>query len=222
MSRLLKSSLVIASTLCLSIGFATAADHPHDKDEKSKPSVTTEPVVEFEEDLNAHFERHAKRLREALDSTKGTKNRIIFKELNADDSAALAGDKTQTTKRIDIIESPEELRKAARSIQNMLAESGILENLADVVIELAEDIEIEETGDGMSFSFGDTRIVGFSVNERDETLSIETMGNNTTIEKETFIENGKTRTRIVIETDSDDVDFDIVPKAKKPRGGVEF
>lgn len=222
MSSIFKSSLLLASCLLLGAGFALAADHPHDKDSQTKSSAESEPKIEFEHDLNRHFEEHAKRLREALQSATGTKSRIIKKEFHSDDDAALAGRKTKSSKRIEIIENPDELREAARTIQNLLAESGILENLAEVVIDLAEDIELEDTGNGMRLSFNGERIGGFSMDEDNETLSIETMDSNTTIEKEVFIENGKKRTRIVIETDSDDLDVDIVPKVKKPRGETEF
>ncbi len=221
MSSIFKSSLLLASCLLLGAGIATAANHPHAKDSQTKPSAEAEPKIEFEHDLNKHFEEHAKRLREAL-SSKGTKSRIITKEFYSDDDAALAGGKIKSSKRIEIIENPEGLRETARTIQNLLAESGILENLADVVIDLAEDIELEDTGNGMRLSFNGERIGGFSMDKDNETLSFETMGSNTTVEKEVFIENGKKRTRIVIETDSDDVDFDIIPKVKKPRGGTEF
>ena len=221
MSSIFKSSLLLASCLLLGAGLATAANHPHAKDSQTKPSAEAEPKIEFEHDLNKHFEEHAKRLREAL-SSKGTKSRIITKEFYSDDDAALAGGKIKSSKRIEIIENPEGLRETARTIQNLLAESGILENLADVVIDLAEDIELEDTGNGMRLSFNGERIGGFSMDKDNETLSFETMGSNTTVEKEVFIENGKKRTRIVIETDSDDVDFDIIPKVKKPRGGTEF
>ena len=222
MSSIFKSSLLLASCLLLGAGLAAAADHPHAKDSQTKSSAEAEPKIEFENDLNRHFEEHAKRLREALQSAEGTKSRIITKEFHSDNDAALAGDKKKSSKRIEIIENPEELREAARSIQNLLAESGIFESLAEAVIDLAEDIELEDTGNGMRLSFNGERLGGFSMDEDNETLSIETMGSNTTIEKEVFIENGKKRTRIVIETDSDDVDFDIVPKTKKPRGGTEF
>ncbi len=222
MSRLFKTSLLFAACLSLGAGVVSAADHPHNKNETEKSATTSQPKVEFEEDLNAHFAQHAKRLREALSSAKGTKSRIIIKEFHSDDDTALAGEKTKSSKRIEIIEDPESLREAARTVQNLLAESGILENLADVVIDLAEDIELEDTGGGMRLSFNGQRLGGFSMDEDNDTLSIETLGNNTTIEKEVFMENGKKRTRIVIETDSDDVDFDIVPKTKSSRRGTEF
>ena len=225
MSSYRSSSLKIAvgafAAITLTTGLATAEEHPHEKASKTKKADKQETIVEFEQDLNAHFERHAKTLRDALNSAKGTKSRIIMKELSSDDDTALAGSGVKSSKRIEIIENPEDLREAARSLQNMLAESGILESLADVIIELAEDVEIEDTGEGMRLSFDGKRIGGFSIDEDTEQLSIETMGSNTTIEKETVIENGKKKTRIVIETDSNDVDFDIVPKAKK-RSGTEF
>lgn len=217
----LKPALLAITLLSLSVGLASAEGHPHDKNAKAKASEKSETIVQFEDDLNDHFERHAKTLRDALKSSKGTKSRIIIKELNTDDKAALARADRKSAKRIDLIENPEDLREAARYIQNMLAESGVLENLADIVIELAEDIEIEDIGEGMRLSFDGKRIGGFSMDEENERLNIETMDSNTTIEKETFIENGKKRTRIVIETDSDGLEFDIVPKTKN-RNGTEF
>lgn len=216
-----KPALIAAIFLGLSVGVASAENHPHEQDTKTETRSKTDTTVEFEEDLNAHFERHAKTLRDALQSAKTTKNRIIIKEFNDEDDTALAGSDTASSKRIQIIEKPEELRETARSLQNMLAESGVLENLADVVIKLAEDIEIDDTGSGMRLSFDGKRIGGFSMDKDNEQISIETMGSNTTIEKEVVIENGKKKTRIVIETDSDDVDVDIVPKARK-RSGTEF
>lgn len=216
-----KPALIAAIFLGLSVGVASAENHPHEQDTKTETRSKTDTTVEFEEDLNAHFERHAKTLRDALQSAKTTKNRIIIKEFNDEDDTALAGSDTASSKRIQIIEKPEELRETARSLQNMLAESGVLEYLADVVIKLAEDIEIDDTGSGMRLSFDGKRIGGFSMDKDNEQISIETMGSNTTIEKEVVIDNGKKKTRIIIETDSDDVDVDIVPKARK-RSGTEF
>ena len=227
--------ILCASAIALtSANSAYAAEHPHEKT-TSKSKAQTETIVEFEEDLNAHFERHAKKLREALSAAKesapksrlndthdepSTQARIIVKSLNKDNEDDHLHSK-KVTKRIEIIENPDELREAAKSLQNMLAESGLLERLADVVIEMADDIELEDTGDGMRLSFNGNRLGGFSVDKDTDQLTLETMGNNTTIEKETFMENGKKKTRIIIETDSDDVDFDVVPKSKK-RSGTEF
>jgi len=228
-------SLFFASAIALtSVSAIHAAEHPHEKTTSTAKSQT-ETIIEFEEDLNAHFERHAKKLHEALKAAKesapksrlndrddepSTKARVIVKSLRKD-SDNNQSHSHKTTKRIEIIENPDELREAAKSLQNMLAESGLLESLADVVIEMADDIELEDTGDGMRLSFNGNRLGGFSVNKETDQLTLETMGNNTTIEKEIFMENGKKKTRIVIETDSDDVDFDVVPKSKK-RESTEF
>ena len=221
MSPLLKIALPTTIVLALST-ITMAADHPHDKIITDKTPSKNEAVVKFEEDLNAHFEKHSKALRDAINSAKDTKSRIIVKELKSSNSGALAGQSAKSTKRIELIENPDELRQTARTIQNLLADSGILESLAEVVIDLAEDIEIEDTTDGMRLSFNGNPIGGFSMNKDTETFNIETMGSNTKIEKEVFIEDGKKKTRIIIETDGDDVDFDIVPKSKKSRSKTEF
>jgi len=140
MSPLLKIALPTTIVLALST-ITMAADHPHDKIITDKIPSKNETVIKFEEDLNAHFEKHSKALRDT---------------------------------------------------------------------------------DGMRLSFNGNPIGGFSMNKDTETFNIETMGSNTKIEKEVFIENGKKKTRIIIETDGDDVDFDIVPKSKKSRSKTEF
>ncbi len=218
MSPMAKTLSISASVVILGVSAlaltSSANAHPH----KKTPKVEAEVDFLSDKDIDAHFERHAKTLRDALSKAQKTKRRIRIKELRIDDKGE---DKHKhstdhKSKRINIIENPDELRDAARTLQNLLADSGILESLADVVIDLAEDIEIEDTGDGMRLSFDGKRIGSFSLDEDSNSLSIQSLGSQTTIEKEIFYENGKKKTRIIIETDSDDVDFDVAPK-KKPR-----
>ena len=192
---------------------AFADAHPHDKDSKKV-------VKETEIDIDRYFEKHAEELREAIDDAKD-ESRIIIKRMERrddHDKDAHNNNKTKTSsqsRRIDIIEDPDALRETAKDIQNMFAESGLLENLANMVISLAEDIEITETGDGMSLAFDGKKIGSFE-QDGDDALSIESFGKNTRIEKEVFMENGKKKTRIVIETDADsDVEYDIVPKSRE-------
>lgn len=192
---------------------AFASDHPHNKDSKKV-------VKETDIDIDRYFDKHAKELREAIDGAK-SESRIIIKRMerrDKHDKAAHNNDapkKSSQSRRIDIIEDPDALRDTAKDIQNMLAESGLLESLADMVISLADDIEITETGDGMSLSFDGKKIGSFE-QDGDDSLSIESFGKSTRIEKEVFMENGKKKTRIVIETDADsDVEYDIVPKTRE-------
>ncbi|WP_371397186.1 hypothetical protein [Fretibacter rubidus] len=193
------------SLLATAIFSAPAFADPHPHDDKTKQSTT-----ETDLDLEAYFEKHAKELREAIEGAK-TESRLMQRG-----SQKSAPSERTTSRRIEIIEDPEALREAAKDIQNMLAESGLLESLADMVIGMAEDIEIVDTGDGMSLSFDGKKLGSFETDGED-VLAIESMGKNTRIEKETIIENGRKKTRIIIETDADnDVEFDVVPKTHKP------
>lgn len=186
-------NILLGATLCTSFSI-TALAHPEKTDDAAVKSEDTTNHKDLDnKDLDAYFEKHAKRLAEAF-----------------------GAEGSNTENRITIIDDPEALRSAARDIQNMLADSGVLENLADTIIALADDIEIADTGDGMSFSF-DGKKLGAVEKKGEDGVSIEAFGKNTTIEKDVTIENGKKRTRIIIETDADsDVDYEVVPKAKTP------
>lgn len=234
MSPLVK--ILAAPMAVIAVGLGTLAvtqnaqAHPHDKKlvikklDKSANGKTQEEVMEFltDKDLEAHFERHKKALEKSMEKAK-TSSRILRRSLtdNAEDTKVDGSPDTaqrHVTKRIKIIKNPDELRDTARSLQNMLSESGIIEELADIVIELAEDIEIEDTKGGMRLSFDGKRIGGFSMDEDGNSLSIESLGGNTTIEKEVFTENGKKKTRIIIETDSDTTELDFKPRRKGKSG----
>ncbi len=237
MSPLAKTLSISASVVILGVAtlaLTSAANaHPHKKAPKVEAEVDF-PEIDFlsDKDIDAHFERHAKTLRDALTKAQKSSRRVRIKELRIHDevkdkhshsSEHKDGHKDgHESKRINIIENPDELRDAARTLQNLLADSGILESLADVVIDLAENIEIEDTGDGMRLSFDGKRIGGFSLDEDSNSLSIQSLGSQTTIEKEIFYENGKKKTRIIIETDSDDVDFDVAPKKRSDKSKSTF
>lgn len=237
MSPLVKMLSACSVVAILGLGLLaltnSAQAHPHEKTASKKAKLekleneNTERKIQkkiiikrgarSDDDLNEHFEEHAKSLREAIGKMK-TESRIIAKQIQKSGKTSDDAKTTRkVTKRIKIIENPDELRSAARSIENLLADSGLLQSLADVVIEIAEDIEIEDSGDGMHLSFNGNSIGGFSMDENNHSLTIDSLGKSTTIEKETFIENGKTKTRIIIETDSDDIDFDVIEKEDKRR-----
>ena len=204
MSRITIAVFSLLLPVCFSVN---ALAHPHDNTNSVKKSSTTSTSS-----LDAYFEKHAKSLKDSMRKIENRETKTS--NLRTDETSS----KT-TGRRIDIIEDPESLRAAAKDIQNMLADSGFLENIADMVIDLAEDIDIVETENGMSLSFDGDRLGAINKTDKDG-LSIETFGKNTTIEKESFVENGRKKTRIIIETDADnDVEYDIVPKPKARKNG---
>ena len=112
------------------------------------------------------------------------------------------------------IESLEDMRDAARAVEDVLADSGFMSSFADLVIDLAEDFEVENNEDGMSLNFDGKRLGRVKLDkERSDSFDIEGFGRNLKIDRETVRVNGKAKTRIVIELDGeDDFDLSFTPK----------
>ncbi len=112
------------------------------------------------------------------------------------------------------IESLEDMRDAARAVEGVLADSGFLSSFADLVIDMAEDFEVETNEDGLSLNFDGKRLGRVKLDkERNDSFDIEGFGRNLKIDRETVRTNGKAKTRIVIELDGeDDFEVSITPK----------
>ena len=115
------------------------------------------------------------------------------------------------------IRNADDLRDAARAIEDLISESGVISSFADMMLDLAEDFDVEATDDGLSLKFDGDRIGRVKVKRDKHTesaLDVEGFGRNMTIEKEVIKRDGKTKTRIVIEVDGDE-EFDIDFKPKR-------
>ena len=114
------------------------------------------------------------------------------------------------------IQNADDLRDAARAIEDLISESGVISSFADMMLDLAEDFDVEATDDGLSLKFDGDRIGRVKVKRDKHTESsvdVEGFGRNMTIEKEVIKRDGKTKTRIVIEVDGDEeFDIDLRPK----------
>jgi hypothetical protein len=195
----------------------TALAHPHDDDaakekpkaEKSWPYFGKKVVKKIERDesdslsasdfaerMEKRMEKHSEKLERSLDKAK---QRHAFK---------FKGD----------IDSADDIREVARALEDAMADSGILSSLADMMVDLAEDFDIENTEDGLTLKFDGDKIgrVKMGRNHHNEDrFDLEGFGRNLTIDKEVITENGKTKTRIVIEMDGDEeVEIDLKPKEK--------
>ena len=148
---------------------------------------------EFGARLEKRFERHAKNMERKLDNAK-SRNKCL-----KDDRE---------------IETVEDIRDAAKAIENLLADSGVISGLADMVLDLADDFDIESSEDGLSLNFEGKRLGRLKVDkDTDESFDIEGFGRNLTIDKKVIRKNGKTKTRIIIEMDGDEeFDIDLTPK----------
>ena len=169
-----------------------------DEDKKKAKSYgsgsgDTMDADEFGDRLERRFERHAKTMERKLDRAK-SRNKFLKEDRE--------------------IETVEDIRDAAKAIENLLAESGVISGLADLVLDLADDFDIESSEDGVSLNFEGKRLGRLKVDkDTDESFDIEGFGHNLTIDKKVIRKNGKTKTRIVIEMDGDEeFDIDLTPK----------
>lgn len=99
----------------------------------------------------------------------------------------------------------EELTDMARELETAIAESGVLSDMASLLSEFAQDIEVERGPDsGTALKFDGQEMLRFRLDRErdvDDALSITGLGRNLTVERDTVVRDGKTRTRIVIEMD---------------------
>lgn len=193
----------------------TAMAHPHNEDaETEKPKTdwtwpyfskketaaksdkdTTVSGAEFAERLEKRFEKHSQKLERSFKEA----------ELNA-----------EFMKQGREIKSAEDIREAARAIEDLISESGVISNFADMMLDLADDFDMENSDDGLSLKFDGERIGRVKLRRdkhTDSSLDLEGFGRNMTVEKDVIKRNGKTKTRIVIEVDGDE-EFDIDLKSK--------
>jgi len=153
----------------------------------------TMDAEDFVARLEKRFERHANDMDRKLDRAK-SRNKFLKEKRD--------------------IETGEDLRDAARAVEDLLSESGIISGLADMMLDLAEDFDVESSDDGVSFNFEGKRLGRLKIDkDSDESFGIEGFGRNLTIDKKVIRKNGKTKTRIVIEMDGDEeFDIDLTPK----------
>ena len=171
-------------------------DRKKDEDKKKAKSYgsgNTMDAEEFGARLEKRFERHAKNMERKLDNAK-SRHKFLKEDRE--------------------IETVEDIRDAAKAIENLLADSGVISGLADMVLDLADDFDIESSEDGVSLNFEGKRLGRLKVDkDTDESFDIEGFGRNLTIDKKVIRKNGKTKTRVVIEMDGDEeFDIDLTPK----------
>ena len=167
------------------------------KEQKEELESRSESLTasEFAQRLEKRFAAHSNKFERALEKAE-SKNEFIREGRE--------------------IKNADDIRDAARAIEDLVSESGLISSLADMMLGLAEDFDVEATDDGLSLKFDGDRIGRVKVRRdkhTDRSLDVEGFGRNMTIEKEVIKRNGKTKTRIVIEVDGDEeFDIDLKPK----------
>lgn len=165
---------------------------------EEKSSLDKEPTLsgpEFADRLEKRFKKHSKTMEQSLKEVE-TKSEFLREDGK--------------------IKSANDIRKAARAIEDMISESGAISNFADMMLDLAEDFDVETGDDGLALKFDGDPIGRINIKRdkhTDSTFGIEGFGRNMTVEKEVIKRNGRTKTRIIIEVDGDEeFNIDFRPK----------
>lgn len=116
-------------------------------------------------------------------------------------SAAAQDDPNPTLE--ELTEKSRELADRARQSGEAFVDSEMVANMADLLSGLADRVEIDRE-EGTVLRLDGEEVLRFEINRdraADDALTITGLGRNLTVERETVIQDGKTRTRIVIEMD---------------------
>lgn len=114
-----------------------------------------------------------------------------------------------------------ELKDAARDMEDALRDTEVFSDMAELLAEFAANVEVRKGDEtGTALMFDGAEMLRFKMDRdstRDEALSITGLGRNLTVERETIVEDGRSRTRIVIEMDGgEDLDIEL-PERDAPR-----
>lgn len=212
----MKHILILAAAFAGLSGTAAFA-HPHDKD-TAEPAKKTWPY--FGEDDETHNDEKAETESADPDLPKSLWGMEKYFQKHTDkfseglERAQLDNSFPEFDGK-SLMDNPDDLREAAKALEDMLAESDILENMADLFIGFAENIEVDSDDDGMTLRFNGEKLGSINIEREgkmNDVISIEGLGRNMNVEKDIIIKNGKKRTRIVIELDTDeDVEIDVKP-----------
>lgn len=165
-----------------------AADHPH------KPPGEESAATE------AAKESFAAKLKDRLSD---------YDEMEANLKAnEPEGETAEKRIRVYKFKSGDEMREMSKDVEEMIVESGMLSNLADMLADFAEDIEVEKGEKSFSLRFdGDT--LGEVNQDEEDRVVLKSMDKEMTVEKETYLKDGETRTRIVIDMNGDGSDINL-------------
>ena len=95
----------------------------------------------------------------------------------------------------------ENIEVAMDVLEDAFSEDGLFRNLAYMMGDFAESIEMDSEGDDTTISFEGAKIVQVKrkkTQNSDDQIEISGLGKNLTINREEIVEDGKSKTRIVI------------------------
>jgi len=92
-------------------------------------------------------------------------------------------------------------------MEEAFSEDGVIRDLAALFADLAEDLDVDRDGGSTTISFDGTNIAEIErtkSRDNEDSISIIGLGKYLTLDRETIVKNGKSKTRIVIDMDGED------------------
>jgi len=92
-------------------------------------------------------------------------------------------------------------------MEEAFAEDGLFRDLAAMFADFAEDLDVDTDGDTTTLSFDGAKIGEIQrtkSRDSEDSISIIGLGKYLTLDRETIVKNGKSKTRIVIDMDGED------------------
>lgn len=193
---------LLTSLLALSLPVSAMA-HPHDEDDADKDVeiiILEEDVMsgeELTEKLNDKLSKHRVKIAKSMSKVK----RDLNKNGNKSDG-----------------DFAEEMETVADALEEVFAENGLFRDLTVMMSDFAGDVDLESS-DGVTVLKFDGSTLGKIERKKsrnsEDSLSISGLGQNLTLDRETVIENGKSKTRIVIEMEGGDGIDITLPQSNK-------
>lgn len=178
-------SILTTAMICPTAAFA----HPDKPEAGSETTVelsTLDPDGELSDKIDAKLSEH--KLRIAKSSARLKRN-LDKKQAAADGDVS------------------EEIEAVADLLEDVFAKDGLFRDLTALVSDFAKDVEVDKQNgktvlrfDGATVGQIETR----KSRDNDDRLSISGLGKNLTLDRETIVKDGKSKTRIVIEMDGED------------------
>lgn len=92
-------------------------------------------------------------------------------------------------------------------MEEAFAEDGLFRDLAAMFVDLAEDLDVDTDGGTTTLSFDGAKIGQIErkkSRDSEDSFSISGLGRNLSVDRETIVKDGKSKTRIVIDMDGED------------------
>jgi len=171
-----------------------AYGHPDKPEQDSVEIITAEETDELSDKIDEKLSKHKLSIARSAARLK----RNLEKDTKSADS-----------------DMSEELEAVADMLEEAFSKDGLFRDLTAMLGDFAEDIDVESHDGKTVLKFDGAKVGQIETHksrDSEDRLSISGLGKNLTLDRETIVKDGKSKTRIVIEMDGEDEVEIVLPK----------